>query len=135
MRTLDLAYDQDNLKRAWRWVRTNPDRSYKAYFRSLYGNYAVAGEALLEHLRDRLTRSIYEPAHACKLFFPKPSGVLRPYTLLTVEDQIVYQALVNVVAEKLYPKVRSRYLVNVFGHLYAGKTSLWFYRRWQKGYA
>lgn len=66
---------------------------------------------------------------------PKRSGVLRPYTLLSVEDQIVYQAFVNLVAEKLFPKVRSRYLVETFGHLYAGKSSIWFYRKWSDGYS
>jgi Reverse transcriptase (RNA-dependent DNA polymerase) len=65
---------------------------------------------------------------------PKRSGLLRPYTILTVEDQLVYQGLVNVVAERFAPRVRSRYLVQTFGHLYAGSTSLWFYRRWRDGY-
>ena len=63
------------------------------------------------------------------------SGIVRPYTLLTVEDQIVYQAMVNVVAEKLFPHVRARYLTEAFGHLYAGKSSIWFYRKWSDGYA
>jgi hypothetical protein len=65
---------------------------------------------------------------------PKRSGILRPYTILTVEDQIVYQGLINVIAERLAPRVRSRYLVQTFGHLYAGSTSQWFYRRWSDGY-
>lgn len=134
MGTLDHAFRRDNLERAWRWVRSNPNPAYKSYFRSLYSNYAVADAALLDDLCERLTHGAYVPAHSCKLFFPKPSGVLRPYTLLTVEDQIVYQAMVNVVAEKLYPKARHRYLVEVFSHLYAGKSSPWFYRRWQVGY-
>ena len=32
-----------------------------------------------------------------------------PQTLLSIEDQIVYQALANVVARRLYPRVRHRY--------------------------
>ena len=51
-------------------------------------------------LRDRIRRGVYEPASSCKIFLPKPSGLLRPITLLTVEDQVVYQALVNVGGEK-----------------------------------
>jgi hypothetical protein len=51
-----------------------------------------------------------------------------------VEDQIVYQAAVNLVAEKLHPRVSKRYNKEVFGHLYAGKTSTWFYRKWSDGY-
>jgi hypothetical protein len=54
--------------------------------------------------------------------------------MLEVEDQIVYQALINVVAEKLYPKIRGRYYQTVFGHIYAGKKNIWFYEKWSHGY-
>lgn len=73
-------------------------------------------------------------SHATKLFLPKPSGLLRPYTLLTVNDQIVYQACVNVIADKLKPRTKKRYNKSVFGHLYAGKSSSFFYMKWQNGY-
>ncbi|MBI5927206.1 MAG: hypothetical protein HY836_16570 [Aquabacterium sp.] len=124
----------DNLQRAWQWIRSNPDRTYKSHFRELYSAYATADGALLKHLKDRLDRSIFEPSDACKLFLPKPSGILRPYTLLSIEDQIVYQAMANIVAERLHPRVRSKYNRQVFGHQYAGASSLWFYRRWTDGY-
>ena len=134
MSTLRRAWSIENLRRAWGWVRSNPDRSYKGYFRELYSAYATADEALIKHLADRLRRGIYRPTDACKIFLPKPSGILRPVSLLTVEDQIVYQALANVVAECLFPHVARRYNNQVFGHLYAGVTSPWFYRRWSDGY-
>ena len=107
MGTLGRVYDTDNLARAWRWLLSNPDASYKGYFRHHYANYNVAATELLNDLRDRLHRGVYAPARACKLFLPKPSGVLRPLSLLTVEDQIVYQAVVNVVADRLYPATRN----------------------------
>lgn len=134
MADLDRLRNIDNLRRAWRWIRSNPDAAYKSYFRHLYRNYAVADEALLADLADRLKRAVYQPSDACKLFFPKSSGILRPYSLLTVEDQLVYQAAVNLVAEKLFPRVNHRYNKLVFGHLYAGKNSTWFYRKWSDGY-
>jgi retron-type reverse transcriptase len=106
MRTLEHVYHPSNLARAWQWVRSNPDAGYKNFFRSLYLNYSVADAAQLDDLRDRLQRGVYEPAEASKVFQPKPSGLLRPITLLTVEDQVVYQAMVNVAAERLHPKVK-----------------------------
>ena len=124
----------DNFTRAWRWIRSNADANYKSHFRKLYGIYATADEELLEYLRNNVSTGRYEPGHSCKLFSPKASGILRPYSLLNIEDQIVYQACANVIAEKLYPKVRSRYYEEVFGHLYAGKKSKWFYRKWSDGY-
>jgi hypothetical protein len=134
MADLDQLRSIDNLQRAWRWVRSNSDASYKSYFRHLYGNFAVADNALLKDLSARLKRNVYQPSKACKLFFPKASGILRPYSLLTVEDQIVYQAAINLIAEKIFPKVKHHYNIQVFGHLYAGKSSTWFYRKWSDGY-
>lgn len=135
MSDLDRAYQADNLRRAWRWTKSNPEAMYKGYFRTLYTAYAASDEDALDDLRDRLRRGIYEPSHSSKLYFPKASGILRPYTLLAVEDQIVYQALTNLVAERLYPRVRHRYLKEVFGHLYAGKRSAFFYRKWDDDYS
>lgn len=124
----------ENLQRAWQWIRSNPDRFYKSHFREVYSAYATADGELLKNLKNRLDRNIYTPSDSCKIFLPKPSGILRPYTLLCVEDQIVYQAMANIVAEKLYPIVRSRYNKQVFGHMYAGKRNLWFYQKWTNGY-
>jgi hypothetical protein len=84
--------------------------------------------------RTALMLPVGKASHSCKFLIPKKSGILRPYTILTVEDQIVYQALVNVIAERLAPKMRNSYLTQTFGHIYAGKTSQWFYRRWNDGY-
>ena len=134
MTDLDKLRQLDNMRRAWRWVQSNADPVYKSHFRALYQHFAVAENALLEDLADRLKRDIYEPEPACKLFHPKASGILRPYSLLSVEDQIVYQSAVNLIAEKMFPRTRQRYLKQVFGHLYAGKTSTWFYRKWADGY-
>ena len=134
MADLDQLRSRENLRRAWRWIRSNGDASYKSYFRPLYQNFAVAEELLLDDLGDRLRRDIYEPQSATKLYHPKASGILRPISLLSVEDQIVYQAAANLIAEKLRPRVIRRYNKQVFGHLYAGKTSVWFYRKWSDGY-
>lgn len=134
MTDLDQLRHPDNLRRAWRWIRSNPDAAYKSYFRPLYQHFAIAEEALLEDLANRLKRDIYEPEAACKLYHPKASGILRPISLLSVEDQIVYQAATNLIAEKLKARVFQRYNKKVFGHLYAGKSSTWFYRKWTDGY-
>ena len=134
MSSIQDLTSSDNIWRAWRWIRSNPDATYKSYFRELYTLYAVAEDALVPDLRDRLRRSVFEPTNACKIFLPKPSGILRPYSLLTIEDQLAYQSAVNIIAERLAPRVRHRYNKEVFGHMYAGKPSKWFYRKWTDGY-
>jgi hypothetical protein len=134
MADLSALRTKENLDRAWLWIRSNPDAQYKSYFRNLYVHFAASEELLLNDLADRLRRNTYEPEPSCKIFHPKPSGILRPLSLLTVEDQIAYQAAVNIVAEKLSRKTRRKQHRNVFGHLYAGKNSTWFYKKWSDGY-
>lgn len=131
-------YDQliqlQNLQRAYRWVQSNPDASYKNLFRDAYSAYAATSDNNIARLRTHLKRLDYHPGHAGKVFYPKPSGILRPVTLLSVNDQIVYQACANLIAERLTPKIRRYHGKSVFGHVYAGKTSAFFYKKWQRQY-
>lgn len=132
--TLAAVAAPENLTRAWHWLLTNPEASYKNYFRRIYRAYGIAEESNLEALSKRLKNRTYRPVHSTKLFLPKSSGLLRPWTLLSVEDQVVYQAVANVVAERLAPRVRARYEKTVFGNLYAGRNSRFFLRDWRKCY-
>ena len=109
MSAISEFHDRINLELAWAWIKSNPDAMYKHYCGDLYARFAIADDLLLDDLQDRLHRGIYEPQYATKILIPKKSGILRPYTILTVEDQIVYQAMTNVIAERLGPRVRHRY--------------------------
>lgn len=134
MSDLKRIFDPKNLNRAYRWVLSNPDANYKSYFRDSYDAFAIASATHLDWLRKECLKDRYQPANASKILTPKPSGVLRPITLLTVEDQIVYQACMNVIAEALRDRNRRRYHKRVFAHLYAGKRSKFFYFQWQRSY-
>lgn len=124
----------ENLERAWLWIRTSSDRRYKEYFRPLYRAYSLGLPERLRVLRELLLSGTYEPELATKCHFPKKSGVLRPYSLLTVDDQIVYQALTNVIAERHARRAKGYWNRSVFGHVYAGRRSLYFYSDWRVGY-
>lgn len=134
MGDLRSAFAFDNLKRAWNWTLTNPEAQYKNHFRDIYRAYSIAHEMQLNDLRKRLSTHSFSASHATKLYFPKKSGLQRTFALLSVEDQIVYQAIVNIIAEKLFANMRSRYYVSVFGNLYAGKRSKFFFNDWRRGY-
>lgn len=132
VRDLRQAFSLENLKRAWKWTTTNPEAYYKNYFRHIYRAYSISVEENLKDLHSRLVKNIYQPTDAIKIYLPKKSGLQRIYTLLAVEDQIVYQALVNIIAERLAPVVRPRYLKEVFGHLYTSIHNSFFYRDWRE---
>jgi hypothetical protein len=131
---LKAAFVRSNLLLVWRWLNTSPNIEYKNYFRSLYQSYALSLDENISKLNDDLLGYRYRPEHATKLYIPKKSGILRPYSLLKLNDQLVYLALISIVAEKLYKKAKKNYNKSVFGHLYAGKKSNFFYLRWSDGY-
>jgi len=101
MTSLDQALRRKNLDKAWSWIKSNPDAGYKSFCARAYSRFAIADDNLLDDLRDQLLREVFEPSHSTKILLPKKSGILRPYTILTTEDQIVYQAMVNVIADLL----------------------------------
>jgi hypothetical protein len=131
---LKTAFDTETLLRCWTWLNTSSDNNYKNYYRSLYKAYTLSLEENTDKLHRDLIYSRYKPEHSTKLYIPKKSGILRPYSLLNINDQIVYLSLVSVIAEKLHKKAKRNYNKSVFGHLYAGISSSYFYRRWSDGY-
>lgn len=132
---LNAAFETENLLRCWTWLNTNSDNNYKYYFRSLYKAFTLSLKENTEKLHRDLIYSRYKADHSTKLYIPKKSGILRPFSLLNINDQIVYQALVSIIAEKLQKTAKVKYNKTVFGHLYAGKTSPYFYSKWTDGYA
>jgi hypothetical protein len=134
LNNLNRVFDLKNLRRAYQWLLSNPNASYRAYFEDSYDAFALSSDTFLKRIRkDGLTHR-FDPSHAAKVMIPKPSGTMRPITLLTVEDQVVYQAIVNIISEALKPRTKQRYRRRVFAHLYAGKSSPYFYLRWQDSY-
>ncbi len=123
-----------NLELAWLRVRTSTERTYREYFRSIYRAFGLAAEARLASIRRGILSGSYEPSRPTKVYFPKPSGLQRTYTLLSVEDHIVFQAIANVIADRLHRRAESRYYRSVFGHVYAGPHAEFFYRDWRKSY-
>lgn len=51
-----------------------------------------------------------------------------------MNDQVTYQAVVNVIANEFYRALRPFYEVKTFGALFAGRNSPFFYRPWRRCY-
>ena len=80
-------------------------------------------------------KSGYVPEQSFKVYVPKTNGLNRMYTLMAVEDQIVYQAYANKLADQMQvDSITRRYTKTVFGNLYAGKKSDFFFQRWEVSY-
>lgn len=113
---------------------TNPEATYKNYFRNIYATYGMAKDNNIHNLSKKM-KSGYVPEQSFKVYVPKPNGLNRMYTLMSVEDQIVYQAYANKLADQMQVEsIKRRYKKSVFGNLYAGKNSDFLFQRWEDSY-
>ena len=126
---------QSNLALAYNRLLTNPESTYKNFFRDTYSIYGMASEKNIELLRKKI-KAGYLPTQSIRVFMPKANGLNRMYTLLSIEDQIVYQAYANILANALtsLPQITKRYKKSVFGNLCSKFDSEFFYQRWQDSY-
>jgi hypothetical protein len=76
----------------------------------------------------------YEPLPDHKVYVPKASTTLRTMSMLSVPDLIVYQAMVNVIADETHPRLVSHENQHVWGNLYAGPESRWMLKPWKQQY-
>lgn len=76
----------------------------------------------------------YCPASDHKVYVPKASTTLRTMSVLSVPDLVVYQALVNVVADQASTYLASHENQHVYGNIYAGPGKRWMLKPWAVQY-
>jgi hypothetical protein len=123
-----------NFELAWYRIVRGSNKEYKRFFSHLYPSYQFALQTNLADLISEVREGKWQPSAGVKIYFPKPSGVLRPLTLVPLNDQIVYQSICNFMADKFFRSLRPLYGVKAFGALYAGSSSKFFYRSWKRWY-
>lgn len=123
-----------NLELAWRRIVTGRNLQHKRFFRHLYGGYELGLKENLNLLHEKLQGN-WQATSPTRIYLPKASGLLRPITLLCLEDQIVLQALANKVALHLRKRRRRVELKQVFSNcLEPGTNSIFFLQDWRKSY-
>ena len=119
-----------NIRLAWRRILTGQNYSYREFQSIEVNAFAWAEEENITQLHKELRNNIYEPSDATKIFIPKASGLLRPITILRIRDTIIYQAIANVIAEKVYSNFSSFYFKLVFSSvlqkIQGHQNFLWF---------
>ena len=83
-----------NLELAWFRIATGKNLQHKRFFRHIYGAYEPGLDANLTLLHEKLIGG-WKATPPMRVYLPKTSGLLRPITLLAIEDQIVLQAIAN----------------------------------------
>jgi len=123
-----------NFELAFTRVVRGQNKEYKNLFRHLYPSYQLGLRENLQDLIDDIKAGRYLPSLATVVFQPKKSGILRPLRLLTLQDQIVYQAIANVIAVAFKSEQDKHAGKRCFGALVNSKNSPFFYRGWKHSY-
>lgn len=132
--TISHVRSKKNLKLAYQRIIKNQESTYKNFFRDLYIAYNFSLKDNIDSLAKKMKVG-YIPSDALKVYLPKSNGLSRMYTLLSIEDQVVYQAYCNIIAKAINNnEYRKRQKKSVFGNLYAGEESQFFYKNWQDSY-
>ncbi len=101
--TTEKYFNEENLKLAYNRVVCWPERLVKDRFG--INAFGANLEENCKNLADKLRDGAYVPQKGFKFYVPKSSGTQRTKTLLFIEDAIVYQAIANVIASKVYPQL------------------------------
>jgi len=131
---LDALISRQNLELAWRRIVTGRNLPHKRFFRHLYSGYELGLKQNLDLLHERLAGK-WRATPPTRIYLPKASGLLRPITLLAVEDQIVLQAVANKIAKHIRQRRRKVELKQVFSNcLDRRSNSIFFLQDWRKSY-
>lgn len=123
-----------NLDLAWSRITTARNLQHKRMFRHLYSAYEPGHKANLKLLHERL-KGGWRPTSPIRLYMPKASGLLRPLTLLALDDQIVLQAIANQVAKAMFKRRRAVENRLVFSACLNSKPdSIFFLQDWRRTY-
>lgn len=124
---------KSNFLLAWRRINTGGNAYYKRFFRHAYLGYEVSLNRNIDTLVDRIRGGVFKPCPPDRIFIPKPSGLQRPVTLLSVEDQLVWQALANLLQKKWKTRRSKVEGVVVFSNL-SSPNRIFLFEDWRKSY-
>ena len=102
----------------------------------MFSLYQLNLEKNLTSLSKRLKEHTFHPSEAIKFYKPKENGLLRPFTFIELEDQIVYQAIANILILDFYEKRKSIEHKFVFSNILCAdvRNDIFLFRKWNKGY-
>ena len=125
---------EDNFTLAYMRLKTATRSPYKEFFYDDFKLFEVYFDQYIKQLVHEIKENIFEPRQCVKYFMPKKKNLARPITMLTLLDQIVYQAIANIVADVCHPYMSKYFNKNTFGNVFIPTTAdnrIFFYEKWK----
>lgn len=123
-----------NFRLAYLRIIRGGNKEYKNFYRHLFPSFSVGLEENLINIISELKTEQYQPSKPIRVYQPKKSGILRPLTILSLTDLIVYQAITNHIALSFEEEQKKYAYKKCFGAIFAGKGSPFFYNSWKVSY-
>jgi len=92
---IDKIYDMDNLKEAWKKVKSN--KGCAGIDKQSICDFKKQSDLYLKEIQRAVKNGNYEAMPVLRKYIPKGNGKLRPLGIPTVKDRILQQATKNVV--------------------------------------
>lgn len=137
MKQYEQFLTEDNFRLAYVRLRTASRNLYKSIY---YEDLKLFGLYLDENIATviyNIKQDIYKPEKCHKIFIPKKDILVRPLSMLTFIDLLVYQAIVNVIADAAYDVISPFYDKTIFGNV-VNKSDAniidkqFFFKSWKK---
>lgn len=133
----DIFLTSDNFQLAFKRLQTASRNLYKELY---YQDLKIFGFFLdqnIESLINEIGQKIFKPEKSYKIFMPKKDNLVRPLSLLKFKDLLVYQALINVIADTVYDDIAPYYNNILFGNVIttsqeSERNRIFFYKPWKE---
>lgn len=125
----------ENFNLAFQRLQTAPRNLYKELYYEDLQFFGLFLDENIKLLLNEIEQEIYKPEGSYKVFIPKKNNLVRPLSLLKFKDLLVYQAVINKIADDVYDDVSSFYNNIVFGNVFNTskdneKDRIFFFKPW-----
>jgi hypothetical protein len=107
-----------NFYLAFERLRTASRNLYKELY---YEDIKIFGLFLDDNIKlllKEIEQGLFKPESSYKIFVTKKNNLVRPLSLLKFKDLLVYQAIINIIADAVYDDIAPYYNNIIFGNIY-----------------
>ncbi|UOX32379.1 RNA-directed DNA polymerase [Flavobacterium sediminilitoris] len=127
----------DNFKLAFERLKTSGRSLYKTIYYEDLKLFELYLDDNINTVINNIKQDIYFPEKCHKIFIPKKDNFVRPLSMLNFIDLLVYQSLVNIIADVSYDVISPYYDKIIFGNVVNLSTAnsedrKFFFKSWKK---
>lgn len=126
-----------NFELAFKRLQTAPRNLYKEIYSEDLRIFGFSLERNIEAFVYEISEGIFTPAKSFRIFQPKRNNLVRPISLLKFKDLLIYQSIVNIIAESVYEEISPYYNSIIFGNVITNPKDshadnrIFFYKNWK----